>query len=88
MEFGSFSKTAQNLNISQSAISQQIEILERYFNAKLFVRSIKGVNLTEEGKILLKHAKNIKGTVDIAKMEIAQSLGEFRSILRISSCTI
>ncbi|MFX1293816.1 MAG: selenium metabolism-associated LysR family transcriptional regulator [Promethearchaeota archaeon] len=84
VEFGSFSKTAQNLNISQSAISQQIEVLERYFGAKLFERSIKGVFLTEEGNILLKHAKNIKGTIEIAKMEITQSLGT----LRISSSTI
>ncbi|MFX1299291.1 MAG: selenium metabolism-associated LysR family transcriptional regulator [Promethearchaeota archaeon] len=88
VEFGSFSKTAQNLNISQSAISQQIDVLEKYFAVKLFERSIKGVILTEEGKILLKHAKNIKGSIEIAKMEIARSLGEIRGTLRISSSTI
>lgn len=88
VEFGSFSKTALNLNISQSAISQQIEVLERYFGAKLFERNIKGVTLTEEGEILLKHAKKIKGIINIAKMEIAHAQGEVRGTLRISSSTI
>jgi DNA-binding transcriptional LysR family regulator len=88
VEFGSFSKTAQHLDISQSAISQQIEVLENFFGVKLFERSIKGVELTEEGKILLKHVKSILGTLKIAKMEIMRSAGELRGIVRISSSTI
>lgn len=88
VECGSFSKTAQKLNISQSAISQQIEVLEKFFGAKLFERSIKGVRITEEGKILLKHAKNILGNIKIAKIEINKSLGELKGTIRISSSTI
>ncbi|NVM55312.1 MAG: LysR family transcriptional regulator [Candidatus Helarchaeota archaeon] len=88
VEFGSFSKTALNLNLSQSAISQQIEVLEKYFGAKLFERSIKGVQLTDEGKILKKYCDNILDNVKMAKMEIARSLGEIKGILRISSSTI
>lgn len=88
VEFGSFSRTAQVLNISQSAISQQIEVLEKYFDAKLFERTIRGVKLTEEGRILLKHAKSILGSIKIAQMEINQSLGEIRGTIKISSSTI
>lgn len=49
---GSFSKVAQKLYISQSAISQCIQQLEKDLNTQLFIRSKKGVALTEEGKML------------------------------------
>ncbi|MHA1357340.1 MAG: selenium metabolism-associated LysR family transcriptional regulator [Candidatus Helarchaeota archaeon] len=88
VEYGSFSKTARNLNISQSAISQQMEVLENFFRAKLFKRNMKGVTLTEEGKILLKYAKNILGSIKIAQIEISQKNKELKGSLRISSSTI
>lgn len=87
-EFGSFSKTASKLNVSQSAISQQVEVLENYFGAKLFERSIKGVELTIEGKILLKYSKSILDYLELAKKEIEESLGEIKGVLKISSSTI
>ncbi len=49
----SFSKTAQKLYVSQSAISQCIHQLEQDLQLKLFVRSRKGVTLTKEGELLL-----------------------------------
>ena len=48
----SFSKAAEHLYISQSAISQCIRQLETDLNAQLFVRSRRGVTLTNEGKLL------------------------------------
>ena len=46
-----FSRTAQNMNITQSAVSQSISSLERYLNTKLFYRSRKEVNLTPAGQL-------------------------------------
>jgi DNA-binding transcriptional LysR family regulator len=88
VEFGSFSKTASNLNVSQSAISQQVEVLENYFGAKLFERSIKGVELTAEGNILLKYSKFIWDYLELAKKEITDSIGEIKGFLKISSSSI
>ena len=48
----SFSIAAQHLYISQSAISQCIHQLESDLNAQLFVRTRKGVSLTNEGQLL------------------------------------
>ena len=48
----SFSVAAQRLFISQSAISQCIHQLENDLNAQLFVRTRKGVSLTNEGQLL------------------------------------
>ena len=55
----SISKAAQNLHISQSALSQNIQKLEEDIGQTLFVRSNKGVELTEVGEIVLKYSKNI-----------------------------
>ena len=51
----SFSDAAQELFISQSAVSQSIKVLERRLGQTLFIRSTKKVTLTKEGEILFKH---------------------------------
>ncbi|MGY0398786.1 MAG: LysR family transcriptional regulator [Ostreibacterium sp.] len=50
----SFTKAADELNVTQSAISHQIKNLEEYFNVKLLDRSGSSIVLTEEGGILYK----------------------------------
>jgi DNA-binding transcriptional LysR family regulator len=51
----SFSKAAEELFVSQSAVSQNINNLEKELESKLFIRSTKNVKLTEAGRVLLKH---------------------------------
>jgi len=60
----SISKVANNSHISQPALSQQIQKLEDSLGKKLFIRSNRGVKLTESGKIVLKYADNIIRTHD------------------------
>ena len=48
VETGSISKAANELFISQPALSQQLKKLEKEFNAKLFTRSNKGIELKKE----------------------------------------
>ncbi|MBR0597920.1 LysR family transcriptional regulator [Sinanaerobacter chloroacetimidivorans] len=55
----SISKVAEFYYISQPALSLQIKKLEELYGHKLFTRNIKGVDLTEAGKILLTYSKNI-----------------------------
>lgn len=54
----SFSKAAQYLYISQSAISQCIHQLENDLNTQLFVRSRRGVTLTKEGNLLFQKVES------------------------------
>lgn len=49
---GSFTKATETLNISQSAISRQINILEEELGIPLFTRVARGLVLTGEGKAL------------------------------------
>lgn len=55
----SFSKAAQNLYISQPALSATIKKIEKRIGSCIFERSVKGVYLTEVGIEYIKAAENI-----------------------------
>ncbi|MDE7101058.1 MAG: LysR family transcriptional regulator [Anaeroplasmataceae bacterium] len=59
-ETKNFTKTASLLNLTQPAVSQHIKSLESELGIKLFLRSEKSLQLTQEGTIVLKYAKRIK----------------------------
>ena len=46
----SFTQAAQELNITQSAVSQQIKLLENFVGTSLFVRGPRSLQLTPTGK--------------------------------------
>lgn len=54
---GSISKAAEELLISQPAVTWQIKSLEDQLGLTLFIRTKKGVILTDEGKILFDYVK-------------------------------
>lgn len=54
---GNISKAANDLFISQPAISKSISKLEENLNITLFIRKSRGVMLTKEGEILLDYIK-------------------------------
>lgn len=49
----SFTRAAEKLNMSQSAISQQIQLLEHHLDQKLFIRSNRTIRLTDAGRAFL-----------------------------------
>lgn len=55
---GSVSKAAEYLKITQSALSQAIKQLELILETKLFHRTSKGMDLTNEGELLFKNIKS------------------------------
>ena len=59
LELGSFSKAAQRLGRSQSAISTQLRRLEEQAGKPLFKKSGRGLALTTAGESLLSYAKRI-----------------------------
>ena len=57
-------KAANELNISQPAISRMLKTMEDQMNTKLFIRQSKGVFLTQEGKELYRLiGENISGII-------------------------
>jgi len=55
VEYGSISKAAAALYVSQPAVSKAIKVLEEGLGLVLFKRTAKGVRLTQEGEILYKY---------------------------------
>ena len=49
----SFTLAAQELNMSQSAVSQQIQLLEHHLDQQLFVRAKRSIQLTDAGRAFL-----------------------------------
>lgn len=58
-ESGSFTKAAQECFVTQTAISQQIALLEKELGVKLFQRDNKSVQMTGAGRRLLPMAQRI-----------------------------
>jgi DNA-binding transcriptional LysR family regulator len=55
-ELGNFSRAAEALHITQSALSRSIQSLEDSVGAPLFVRQRGGIATTELGQLVLRHA--------------------------------
>lgn len=62
-ETSSVSGAAASLGISQSAITESLKVLEDQTGAKLFERHSKGVTLTYQGHVFVRHARRIMTSV-------------------------
>ena len=69
----SFSVAAERLFLSQPTLSRQIKELEDELGTQLFIRSSKGVTLTEEGMILRARADEIVALMDKTEQEVRKS---------------
>ncbi len=72
-------RAATRLHLSQPPLTRQIRALEQYLGVELFVRTAKGVELTQAGEIFKDEAANIlmlvEGAVDRVKRAGAGKLG-------------
>lgn len=82
-----FSKTAEDLFLTQPAVSQQIRSLEEHFKCKLFIRSKNKVELTNLGKILYAYVDKILLDWQVAENEIFKvaSVGTKRILVGAST---
>jgi DNA-binding transcriptional LysR family regulator len=56
-EEGGLSAAARRLHVSQSALSQTIQSIERQLGVQLLIRTSTGTRLTEAGSVLLTEAR-------------------------------
>ena len=59
---GGFKAASKSMHVSQSTVSEQVSLLEDYFQCKLMERSTREFQLTKEGSILLHEARLIFDT--------------------------
>ncbi|RKQ32929.1 LysR family transcriptional regulator [Oceanobacillus halophilus] len=67
----SFSTAAEELYMTQSAVSQAILKLEKELEVKLFHRTPKGIVMTNEGKVLNDHVNSALGLIHAAEDKIS-----------------
>lgn len=78
---GNITKAAEELYISQPAVTQAIHSLESQIGATLFIRAKKGVTLTEEAKVLFQF-------VESGLNYIQNGENKFRELMNIESGTL
>lgn len=69
----SFTKAAEELTLTQSAICRQIASLEEFLNVELFRRSRRGVKLTEAG---LSYARRVATQLDAVERDTLAVMGQ------------
>lgn len=84
-KYGSISKAAEVLYISQPALSAAIIRLENKLNIKLFERNKNGLILTPAGKIVYKYASDICSSHELMMNELKVLLSPQSQVLKIGS---
>lgn len=69
-ELGSFSKAAVVLSVAQPVLSRQIRALEDELGIELLYRNGRGIVLTDAGRLLCDHARQIINAAELASSEL------------------
>ncbi len=85
VEYGSFTKAAEILNYTQSAISRMINDLETEWKISLLERNKSGVKLTSDGLKLFPYAKSICDKYRDLQMQVNELNGLQSGIIRIGT---
>ena len=83
----SFTKAAQELQVSQPAITNHIQELENTYGVQLFVRQAGKVSLSEKGAVLEKYASRVLRQYEILKCEMDFAVEELQGELHLGTTT-
>jgi DNA-binding transcriptional LysR family regulator len=81
--FQSFSLAAQQLNISQSALSRSVQVLEDRLKVKLFHRHTRGIVLTEKGTLIFKGAQQMLTALESTKASLSEMERSPHGLLKV-----
>ncbi|HSV78302.1 MAG TPA: LysR substrate-binding domain-containing protein [Ramlibacter sp.] len=91
-ETGNMTRAAEQLNVVQSAVSRQIQLLEEDIGVQLFQRERHGMALTDAGKSLQGYARRVMLELDRARAELTGSATEVAGIVTVgllpSTCDV
>ena len=71
-----FSRAAQRLHLSQSAVSQNIQSIERTYGVELFVRHGRSVQLSDAGMVLLPMVREVLNSARLLEDALINVKGE------------
>jgi LysR family cyn operon transcriptional activator len=82
-----FTRAAESLHLTQSAVSHQIKALEAEFGEPLFIRAKRGVILTAAGKIALEYTVRILDEAEAMREKIAGRQKSLTGRVRVAAAT-
>jgi DNA-binding transcriptional LysR family regulator len=82
-EEGSVSKAAHALSISQSAVTEAIKDLEASLGVQLFERHPRGISITPDGQVFLKHTISILAEVSSATRAVTTGSRQIKGTLNL-----
>ncbi len=85
VEEGQITRAAKKLHMAQPPLSQQLKMLEEELGLRLFERNGRNLEVTEEGKILYKRAKEIINKMEETIKEVKDAGEGLRGTLSIGS---
>ncbi|TVR07630.1 MAG: LysR family transcriptional regulator [Salinarimonadaceae bacterium] len=83
-EMGSFSRAADHLRVAQSALSRQIQALEKELSVTLLLRNRRGLQLTEAGCALLNRAQSVLDQLQMVRSEVQVHANVPKGSLRLA----
>src|SRR4051794_2200316 len=69
---GGFHRAAETLRVTQPAVSARVKALEESLGVELFVRSPKGLTLSDAGRTLRPHAEQLLRMAAVARQSVHQ----------------
>jgi len=81
-------KAAERLFVSQPALSQRLQTIEKAWQTKIFIRSQKGLTLTPAGEEIIKLAKNVIAQEEMVRESIQAMDSKVYGTLKIACATI
>ncbi|MBM4764345.1 LysR family transcriptional regulator [Bacillus sp. B15-48] len=81
-------KAAERLFVSQPALSQRLQTIEKEWGTKLFIRSQKGLTLTPAGEIVIEFANEMIGKEEKVREAISALDSEINGTLKIAVASI
>jgi DNA-binding transcriptional LysR family regulator len=84
-DLGTVTAVAKRRNITSSAVSQQLRVLEDDTGAILFRRDGRTVGLTRSGRVLVEHARVVLGAVDDAMSALAAMRDQVSGQIAVAS---
>jgi DNA-binding transcriptional LysR family regulator len=83
-ELGSFTQAAQALGLTPAAVSRGVGRLEERLGSKLFRRTTRSMQLTDDGRLYFEQCRAALSQIDDAELAITGQQREPRGVLRIS----
>lgn len=81
---GTLTAAAESLGVSQPAVSQHVQRLEKRLGTPLLVRAGRSVRLTEAGEVLAKHGESVSAALRAAEAEVVALTGLAAGVVRLA----